>query len=485
MNKNDHIIIVGAGTAGLISALILKTRFPKKRIQVIESSKVGIVGVGESSTEHWADFCTFVGIELLDTILYANSTFKIGVYFDGWSEHDYMHSLGGPFVQTLGSYYQYYAHIIANQRPPSEMQLPGDWRNEVNMGNFNHKSDSPSNQFHFDTFALNNFLHTVAKVKEIEFIVDDLTSAKLCEKTGNIISVISAEREYTADFFIDCSGFAKLLMGKTYGIKWVSYAEYLPTNSAIAFATPEMDEYNKYTKSTARKYGWSWKIPVQGRTGNGYVFSDGFTSLEETKAEMEEAYGHEIEVARKFKFDPGRLEKAWHKNCYAVGLSQSFVEPLEATSISSIIQQMFCFMHFFPSNDADSCNKHVNAIFDNIADYIRAHYLVKREDTPFWKYVKYDLKLTPKLEEYLMIWKHRLPNSSDVICPWGLFGSANYIDVLYGLGWFDVHAIRNEYLQYDIQDQIHNQLEQNKAHNNNLLWMSHKLFIDKIVERNR
>jgi len=485
MNKNDHIIIVGAGTAGLIAALILKTKFPHKKIQVIESTKVGIVGVGESSTEHWADFCRFVGIELLDPVLYANATFKLGVYFDKWSDQDFMHSLGDPHVQQLGSYYHYYAHIISNKRPAKELQMPGAWRNEVNMGNFNHRSDSPTNQFHFDTFALNNFLHHVAKNKGIEFIVDDLTSAKLCEKTGNIVSVTSETQEYFADFFIDCSGFSKLLLGKTYNIKWVSYSDYLPTNSAISFVTPEMDEYNKYTKSTARNAGWSWTIPTQTRTGNGYVFSDGFTSLEEATSEMEDAYQQQIEVAKKFKFDPGRLEKAWHKNCYAVGLSQSFVEPLEATSISSIIQQMFCFMHFFPSNDADSCNKYVNDIFDNIVDYVRAHYLVKREDTPFWKYVKYDLKLTPKLEEYLNIWKNRLPNSSDVICPWGLFGSANYIDVLYGLDWFDIPAIRNEYLQYNIEERIEQELQNYVLRHENFLWMSHKLFVKTIVERNK
>jgi tryptophan halogenase len=481
MKKIDSIIVVGGGTAGCIAALILKTKFPQKEIKIVESPDVGIVGVGESSTEHWSQFCKFVGINQLDAILHCNGTFKIGVYFENWAEEDFMHSIADPYLQTYGSYHGIFAHLISNNCSSKDLCNKFSWKNEIGTDNFNNLNDSPTNQYHFDTFALNNFLHEECRKRNIEIIIDNLTGANLDEETGDIRSLVSDEWEHFADFFIDCTGFAKLLLNKTYGVKWKSYSDYLPLNSAIAFPTDEMEEYNKYTKSTARNAGWSWTIPTQTRTGNGYVYCDGFIGKDEAHQEMEEAYGQSLEISKDFKFDPGRLEKAWHKNCYAVGLSQSFVEPLEATSIGSVIQQMFCFMHFLPSYDADSCNQHVNDIFDNIVDYIQAHYLIKREDTPFWKEVKYNLKLTPSLEIYLEKWKNRLPLVIDINCPWGMFNSVNYFQILHGLRWFNVENVKYEYdencsetMKQDILNKL--QLDYDPSFS-----MSHKRFIKQIL----
>lgn len=481
MRKIDSIIVAGGGTAGCIAALILKTRFPNKDISIIESSNVGIVGVGESSTEHWSDFCKFVGINQLDAILHCNGTFKIGVYFENWADEDFMHNVASPYANLHGAYYKVYAHQISLNRPKESLHPAGTWKNKLSMANFSNLNDSPTNQYHFDTFALNKFLHKMCKERGVEIVTDDLTGLNLNEETGDIKSLLSKDWEYPADFFIDCTGFSRLLLNKTYDIKWKSYSEYLPVNSAIAFPTDEMEEYNKYTKSTARNAGWSWTIPTQTRTGNGYVYCDGFIGKDEAHREMEEAYGQQLEIAREFRFDPGRLEKAWHKNCYAVGLSQSFVEPLEATSIGSVIQQMFCFMHFLPSYDANSCNQHINDIFDNIVDYVQAHYLTKREDTPFWKEVKYNLKITPNLQNYLEKWKNRLPLSTDVHCPWGMFGSANYIPVLYGLNWFNINNIKSEYENMNLFDFVESDIQNDIESENLIFWSSHKQFIKSIM----
>ena len=481
MKVND-IIVIGGGTAGCISALMLKTRFPRKNIKIIESKNVGIVGVGESSTEHWAQFCRFINIPQLASILECNGTIKAGVYFKGWADEDFMHSLITPHSNTIGEYHRNFAHVIANELSPRRMQPAGIWRNELSLNYFSNNNDTPVNQYHFDTYALNKYLHKVCIERGIDIIVDDLCGAKLHEESGEMNSVHSSTQEYRADFFIDCSGFMRLIHKKTYGIKWVSYSKYLPVNSAIAFATDEMEEYNKYTMATARNAGWSWTIPTQTRTGNGYVYCDGFIGKDEAQREMEEAYGQSLEVAKYFRFDPGRLEKAWHKNCYAVGLSQSFVEPLEATSIGSVIQQMFCFMHYLPSYDVDTCNQRVNAIFDNIVDYVQAHYLVKREDTPFWREVKYNLKLTPGLEKHLESWKNRLPVTPDFFCPWGMFNATNYIPVLYGLGWFDVDKIREEYINYGYEVGERNEdLDLVTEEEKSLFWISHKKLIKQLV----
>jgi hypothetical protein len=485
MKEVDSIVIVGGGTAGCIAALILKTRFPQKEIKIIESSKVGIVGVGESSTEHWAQFCKFVGINQLDAILHCNATFKGGIYYENWADKDFIHSINSPHSDRYGSYFGVFGYLISNNKSPKELCHPHSLKNEISTNNFTDLNDSPTNQYHYDTFALNAFLHKKCEERGIDIIDDELTGVTLDEQTGDIRSVLSDNWEHFADFFIDCSGFARILMNKTYNIKWKSYSEYLPVNSAFVFQTEEPDEYNKYTKITARNAGWSWTIPTQTRTGNGYVYSDKFISIDEAHREMEEAYGQSLSIGKTFKFDIGRLEKCWHKNCFSVGLSQSFIEPLEATSISSTIQQTFCFMHYLPSYDIDSCNEEVNVIYDNSIDYVQAHYLVKKEDTPFWKDVKYNLKLTPGLEKNLKRWKNRLPMPSDVTGNWRVFSAVNYIQILYGLGWFDIEKVKEEYDNYApaIENDVIYKLNNDVC--NHYFSISHKKFINEILMNKR
>ena len=322
----NNVIVVGGGNAGYISALILKSTHPSFNITVIESEKIGTVGVGESSTEHFAGFCTSCGIDKMELILRAKATFKHGVYFSNWSDEDYLHNINTNTTQALvGNNFPYMQKVVAYNRPNYEMNHYGGWINKVSLSYFNNLDNSPTNQFHFDTKALNDFLNEKCIERGIKIIDDKLQGAIVHPESGDIVSLNGEKNKYEADFFIDCSGFSRILLEKTLGVKWKSYSEYLPLNSAVSFATDEMEEYNIYTKSTARDYGWSWQIPTQGRTGNGYVFCDRFIDENQAHREMEEAYGQEITINKTFKFDPGRLEKAWHKNCYAVGLSQSFV----------------------------------------------------------------------------------------------------------------------------------------------------------------
>ena len=437
----NNILVIGGGNAGYISALMLKKAFPSKNIGVIYSKKVGTIGVGESSSEHIADFCNYCDIPRLSFILKTKATFKTGIFFENWAEENFLHNIQTPFCQLNVNKFLYYQQVVVNERPNYELQK--SWENKINLDVFKDDDDSPTNQFHFDTQSLNDYLKELCIERGIILLEDDIVDFSVDVETGRILSV-KGSQDYGADFFIDCSGFSRLLVGKKLGVKWKSYSEYLPLNSAIAFATEEMDEYNVYTKSTARDYGWSWQIPTQGRTGNGYVFCDRFINEDQAHQEMEKVYGHKIDVAKTFKFDPGRLEKAWYKNCYAVGLSQSFIEPLEATALGSVVQQMFAFIHTFPSNSVEECNELVNGIFDNMFDFVQAHYLVKKEDTPFWREVKNDLKITTSLQTTLEKWKRRFPQADDILCRFGMFYAINYIPILHGLKWFDIDVMGNE-----------------------------------------
>jgi len=444
----SDFIVLGGGTAGCVSALMLKQAFPDKNIKLIESKKIGIIGVGEGSTEHWAQFCKFIGITQHDLIKETDATFKLGIYFKGWSEQDYMHNVAGEYADKILGYHIVYGTLIVDEFPKRFLNPDPLWDNKFQAIFTNDKNNVPTNQYHFNTFKLNQYLHNLCEQRGIELIDDEIVDAKICPNTGNILSVISdSTQEYFSDFFIDCSGLKRFLISEKLGIGWKSYSEYLILNSAISFPTGEMEEYNAWTLAQARNAGWSWHIPVQGRTGNGYVFCDKFITEEQAQTEMEKEFGN-IEIGRRIKFDPGRVEKFWYKNCLAVGLCGNFVEPLEATSIGSTIQQMYCFLEYYPSKDCKTFNIRMNNVFDNLVDYIQAHYLVKREDTPFWKEIKYNLKLTESLKNNLEIWKNRLPRNEDFTSPWQMFSSANYICVLYGLDWFDIDKIRNEYRAY-------------------------------------
>ncbi len=474
MNKVDDIIVVGGGNAGYISALILKTSFPNKNVKIIQSKKIGTVGVGESSSEQIRNFCEYVGISMLDFILRAKATFKLGIYFENWSDEDFLHNIG-EVAAPYRAHFPYLQSVVANNKPNYEMNTCGMWINQVPLNFFNDLNQSPSNQFHFDTHALNEYLKEFCLFKGISIIIDDIVGADVDKETGNIISV-NGVLKYKSDFFVDCSGFSRLLLEKTLGVKWKSYSEYLPLNSAVAFTTDEMDEYNMYTKATARDYGWSWQIPIQGKTGNGYVFSEKFINETQAHEEMERVYGHKININKTFKFDPGRMEKAWHKNCYAVGLAQSFIEPLEATALGSVVNQMFAFVHHLPSYNSDECNDVINNIFDNMFDFVQAHYLVKKDDTPFWRDVKNNLKLTPSLQSLLDKWKTRFPLCGDIKCDWGMFTSVNYIPVLYGLKWFDTEKVANEYKHLE-----HIPISKWEDTYPNVMHMSHKKFIQEVV----
>tara|TARA_B100001250_G_C19758002_1_gene771073 strand:+ start:111 stop:1556 length:1446 start_codon:yes stop_codon:yes gene_type:complete len=470
----NNILIIGGGNSGYISALMLKKSFPNKNIGVIYSQKIGTIGVGESSSEQIAEFCKYCDIPKLSFIVNTKATFKRGIYFENWAKEDFLHSIETPFAEVNVNRFLYYQQVVANERPNHEMQI--SWENKVNLDVFEDYDDSPTNQFHFDTQSLNEYLKHLCTERGIILLEDEIVECSMDSETGRILSV-SGSQDYPADFFIDCSGFSRLLVNKKLGVKWKSYSEYLPLNSAIAFSTDEMDEYNIYTKSTARDYGWSWKIPTQDRTGNGYVFCDRFINEDQAHQEMEKVYGHKIDVAKTFKFDSGRLEKAWYKNCYAVGLSQSFIEPLEATALGSVVQQMFAFIHCFPSYSEDECNELVDGIFDNMFDFVQAHYLTKREDTSFWKEVKYDLKITPSLQKSLDKWKRRFPQTDDVSCRFGMFYAVNYIPILYGLKWFDRDVIDNESSHLMPVDIV------NYSETHNLsLTIGHKDFIKGVIK---
>jgi tryptophan halogenase len=441
------ICIVGAGTAGLVSALILKTRFPSWKIDVIYSDKIGIVGVGEGSTEHWEEFMNFVGITHEQLFKEVDSTCKSGIMFKGWGSKDYIQNISAPLNMRVGKYPAVYAKLISDGVEPKELQNVNNWDSMVD-----EEVVCPTRQFHFNTFKLHDFLMRQCEQRGIGLIEDEIGEVA-CRGQQEITWVKGRETTYEYDFYIDSTGFRKELISRL-GAEWVSYEDYLHVNSAIMFPL-ENEEYNMWTTAQAMKYGWMFTIPVWGRTGNGYIYDGDYITKEQAIQEVEQFLGRKVEVAKELKFTPGRLDKFWIGNCLSVGLSSSFVEPLEASSIGSTIQQIFMFVNDiagdYNQSVIDRYNDQYSRVMDNIRDFIVLHYLCDRNDTEFWEKVK--TTIPDSLQKKLDIFKRRLPLPSDFDdTDYALFNNEHYIMVMNGCSMFDIDKVKQEYSSYESFD---------------------------------
>lgn len=439
------IVVVGSGNAGLMAALILQTKFPHYFLSVISSKDIGIIGVGEGTTEHFNDFLRYCKINVYSFIKEAGATFKAGIMFQGWSEEDYLHSVETMFKYKDGEYSSYYSHLMANEHYSKELTTMPTWDNEYVFKHFKQNYGIIHHQYHADTFKLNNFLKTIAKNRGIKFFEDEIIGHQLKEN-GDIELIKGKKLNYEGEYFIDCSGQKRILGGKIYNTPLKSMKDYLILNRAFAFQTEHgEDNYNLWTRARAMNAGWNWQIPTQERYGNGYVYCDEFITEKEAIKEIEKIYKQKIKVGRSFSFEPMYTTETWTHNCISIGLASNFVEPLEATSMGSTIQQMFTLISFLGSDDKKSFNKHCNIIYENLCDFILLHYLVKKENTPFWKHIKYNLKITDSLKPYLETSKRRLLQRLDFPLSFHLFGCDNFNLVMYGLRLFPFPAIKKEW----------------------------------------
>ena len=472
-----NIIIVGGGTSGLCTALILKKRFESISITVIKSDKIGIVGVGEGVENAWDNFCNFVGINYKELIRECDATIKYGLKFVNWTKKDYYHVVSQTFSTTkLGQYCAGYGYAISQNFNQEQL---------VDISVKNNFQDSQSKGYMFNTFKLNTFLQKKCKETGIKIIEDEIKDV-IVDKNG--IKHLVGSKKYKADFFIDSSGYKKLLINKLKP-KWNSYKDYMKLKEAIVFPDKGEKEYSSVVVSTALKYGWNFKIPTYGRQGNGYIFDSDYITKEKAHQELEEFYGKEIEIAKHIKFEPGSLENPWIKNCLAIGLSASFCEPLEATAVGNTINQAFMLMHYlinYNNKSIESYNRIYNEMMENTRDFILIHYLNKKNSSSFWKdyqHVKFPDSLQNKLEE----WKHRLPIEEDLAkTNFKLFWEYNFIQVLWGLNFFDKKSISKQFnslssyfkdfTRFHIEEYIKNKGD----YNLNYSKISHKEYLKNI-----
>jgi len=489
MRKTESIAIVGGGTAGLVTALILKTKFPNKKINVIASKQIGIIGVGEGSTEHWREFMKYVDIDQYDLLDKTDGTLKVGIMFSNWAEKPYFHSVQVPYDFRQGQYCALYGKIIGEGKDSSKMSCPLIWNSLIYEGADNDTTKFVANQYHFNTNKLNDYLSNLASVRGIN-LIDDIINDVVLDDDGYIKSLTGENASYEYDFYIDSTGFKRLLMNKL-GAEWQSHSQYLKMKSAIVFQLPEEEVTPIWTLAHAMDYGWLFRIPVYDRFGNGYIFDSDYINADQAKAEVEKYFGREITVGKQINFDPGALKNVWIKNCVAVGLSASFIEPLEASSIGTSIQQAFILTHRLENYTQpviDSYNKSCTDILENIRDFVILHYLTKKDNTQFWKDVS-KIELPKSLQSKLNLWKHKLPIIEDFSgsSHYILFRDVNFILVMHGLGLFDTNSVKKEYdaIPDFIKNKINDALISNENYCRTSKVISHKEYIRRIHQRQK
>jgi tryptophan halogenase len=468
--QTSHFVIVGGGTAGWLTAFIVQDSARRAgidiRISVVESSKIPTVGVGEASTAALRVFFQYFKIDEFEFFRETGATFKLGIRHNNWRRLGYVyygpiddpHQVVAPPAGAFSDYLNIYC--IAAGRKVQDMHLFGPLL-ERRKAPYARKADGSlialgpfHHAFHFDQALLGQFLKR--KSEGVEIVDAVVAGVERYPDSGNISALITEDgQRLAADFFIDATGFRKRIIVQELNAHWVSYQRELPVNRALPFwlDIKEGEEINNYTHAWAQEAGWIWQIPTQTRYGCGYVYSDEFRTPDEAKLEVERLLGREIEVRSDIRFQIGRLETPWIGNCLAVGLSSSFLEPLESTSIHGTIVQMMLFGSRFlkhPSRmteaDRADYNARVGRQVDDFRTFVNMHYMTERDDTPFWREVKAH-RLHPETKARLAFWRTEMPKREhfiDFLDGLPHIETQLYYPVLDGLGILDPEVAKSE-----------------------------------------
>lgn len=460
-----NIVVVGGGTAGWLAALFLiKIQKNKHSVTLIESSKIGIVGAGEGSTGLLTDVIQNInhnfGCNEEDFFKETNATPKLGIRHKWWTNvgEEYVAPIDDSDVDNNGlNIVLMYA--LANNLP-LHLSSQNGFFIENSLSSFFYEGDLVNNTkrhaYHFDAHLVGKYFKKVcgSQVTSIDSEVNDIH----IDSAGNITSLLlSNGQTIFADFFIDASGFSRIL-SKKMNNDWISYKDHLPLNSAMPFFLPHNENIDPVTTAWAQKAGWMWMIPTQERYGCGYVFDNNFISNDEAQQEIETVLNTSIEPIRFLNFDAGRLNQLWKNNCLSIGLGAAFSEPLEATSIHTTIVQLQIFIsNFLKDNIIDTCsetsiklyNKKMTKMYDDMKNFINLHYAGGRSDSEFWKWVATEEMFCESTKEILDMSNHRSIRPYDFDIYYGHAGSALYNWILTGLGKISKNLANNELSIFD------------------------------------
>jgi hypothetical protein len=418
-----RIAIIGGGTAGWMAAMLLAHHFGPRgaQVSVLESPAVPIIGVGEGSTPWLRGFFDLLGIEESEWMPECHATYKCGIAFEQWSTRAGFESYFHPFASMLDNLTltQFVHNAQARVNGHDVHAHPNRFFIAARLA-AERKAPKPQREFpfdvwygyHFDAVLLGQYLHRKAVERGVRYVSCHVERANL-DPSGDIRSVTTREHgDIEADFFVDCTGFAGLLIQKALGTPFVGFGENLFNDAAVAMPTPMGERIGSQTVSIAMKHGWRWQIPLTNRYGNGYVYSSAFCSADDAERELRDSLGlaDSAVEARHLKMRVGRVTEHWRRNCLAVGLSQGFIEPLEATALLFIQRTVQQFIELAGAGEMDDAarqrfNDKVNQHFEGTRDYIVTHYKTNsRKDTEYWRANAANPNISPALTELYATW---------------------------------------------------------------------------------
>lgn len=457
--KRQHIVIVGGGSAGWMSGAYLNRHLKNTHfdITLISSEKIPTVGVGEATLPGIKDFYRTLGLTDQYVIDKTKATFKLGISFEGWSKKN-----DKPFFHPFGLYGQQQSNLpfhhcwLKTQKDNAQCQLEAFSlaTQLARKGKFiptldQHYGDWSVFDYalHFDAGLYAKLLQNCAIDRGVSFIQAKLT--KVIQKDNGEISQLILDNGDTisADFFIDCTGFKGQLIRQTLNAEFDDWTHWLNCNTAVVMSSQALESIPNYTRSITMPAGWRWQIPLQHRTGNGYVFNRDFQSVDEaTQSLINSLPSPDISEPRSLSFTTGRVKMPWTKNCLAIGLASGFLEPLESTSISMIETALERFLQLLPhqldqvenyQTISAEYNRQAEMEANNIRDFIILHYAAsQRNDTRFWQQQK-QINLPDSLAYKMQLYK----KSAQIIqYDWESFSTQSWLSLYVGLG-----VIPNEY----------------------------------------
>jgi tryptophan halogenase len=447
-----RVVIVGGGTAGWMTAAplakMLLGRDPAScELLLVESPEIGTIGVGEATLPPIRYYNAMLGLDGVDFIKKTQATFKLGIEFKDWGRvgHRFFHGFGdfGPEIANRSSF-MYWLRLASAGEMPSYEEFSTSTvmarRNRFRPpeGDQSSASNAYSYAFHFDAGLYAAYLREFAMQRGAQRVEGTIVDVELRPEDGFVSALkLRDGRRIEGDLFIDCSGFKAMLIGGAMRSPFEDWSRWLPCNSALAVPCARREPLTPYTVSTAHAAGWQWRIPLQHRTGNGHVYSNGHMSDEEAaRVLLAHLDGTALDTPRQLRFTTGVRRTAWVKNVVAVGLSSGFLEPLESTSIQLIMDGVGRLVELWPDRDfrpglAAEYNRRMTKQYESIRDFIILHYkLTGRRDSEFWRYCA-QMPIPATLAHQMELFRD---SGRVIILDRDSFLEPSWISMMYGLG---------------------------------------------------
>jgi tryptophan 7-halogenase len=448
-----HVVIAGGGTAGWMAAAALsKALTPlKMKITLIESDDIGTVGVGEATVPLIHGFNNMLGLNQAEFMAACNATFKLGIQFVDWGAigTSYFH----PFTRygldlKNVNFHQVWLKYASMQQDKADAGVLDDY-NVGAVAAREHRFIHPISgdrqdslplryAFHFDASLYAQYLRRYSEARGVRRVEGRITSVSQDALSGRVQKLhLDRGETIEGDLFLDCSGFRGLLIEGSLEAGYEDWSHFLPCNRAIAVPCETVEPPVPYTRSTADLAGWRWRIPLQHRVGNGYVYCSDFITDQEAEGRLLNSLdGAPHSQPRRLTFTTGMRRKFWDKNVVAIGLAAGFMEPLESTSIYLIQAAVLRLLALFPDTGFDPAgqdefNRATRVEYECLRDFLILHYkATRRDDTPFWRYCR-DMEIPDRLRHSIELFRSygRFMITEDQ-----LFAPQSWLSVLMGQG---------------------------------------------------